>query len=221
MVFSLSGLIEYLLNTVIFVIKDLNYPGIFFLMFLEGTLLPIPSEVVLAFSGYLALTNQLPIIFNIPPYLLVIIVGTIGNAAGASLDYAIGFYGGREAIIKYGKYVRLNMETLDKTERWFKKYGAISVFATRLIPVFRTFISIPAGLAEMNFKKFLYLTLLGSLIWDILLVYLGYVFGSNWRAILGVFNDYTYIAIPAIILTAIYVYFKLRSHRKKQATRVS
>lgn len=210
MIFSISGILDYLINLVIVVIKDLNYPGIFLLMLLEGTLLPIPSEVVMTFSGYLALTNQLPTFFHVPAYILVLVAGTIGNAAGASLAYAIGFYGGRELILKYGKYIKLNVSTLDRTEQWFKKYGPLSVFVTRLIPIFRTFISIPAGLAEMNFKKFLLLTLAGSLIWNIILVYLGFVFGSNWRSILGTFDTYTYITIPAVILTVIYVYLKLR-----------
>lgn len=215
MFFSISGLLDYLVNLVIVIIRDLNYPGIFLLMFLEGTLLPIPSEVVMTFSGYLALTNQLPTLFHIPAYILVLVVGTIGNAAGASLAYAIGFYGGRELILKYGRYIKLNVATLDRTEQWFKKYGPISVFVTRMIPIFRTFISIPAGLAEMNFKKFLLLTIAGSLIWDILLVYLGFVFGSNWRSILGIFDAYTYITIPAIILVVVYVYLKLRTKPKQ------
>ncbi len=215
MFFSISGILDYLVNLVIVIIRDLNYPGIFLLMFLEGTLLPIPSEVVMTFSGYLALTNQLPTFLHIPAYILVLVAGTIGNAAGASLAYAIGFYGGREVILKYGKYVKLNVSTLDRTEHWFKKYGPISVFVTRMIPIFRTFISIPAGLAEMNFKKFLLLTIAGSLIWDILLVYLGFVFGSHWRSILGIFDAYTYITIPAIILVVVYVYLKLRSKPKQ------
>lgn len=214
MFLSLTGIVGYLINLVILVIKDLNYPGIFLLMFLEGTLLPIPSEVVMAFSGYLALTNQLPVYFHIPAYILVLLTGTLGNAAGASLAYAIGFYGGRDVILKYGKYIKLNVDTLSKTEKWFQKYGAISVFVTRMIPIFRTFISIPAGLAEMNFKKFLALTIAGTFIWDVILVYLGFIFGSDWRSILGIFDAYTYIMIPAAILIVVYVYLKLRSTKK-------
>ncbi len=210
----ITGLIEYLVNLVIFVIKDANYPGIFFLMLLEGALLPIPSEVVMAFGGYLAFSNQLPVYLGIPSFVLVLIAGTVGNAVGASLAYALGYYGGRPAVLRYGKYVKLNTDTLEKTEKWFSKYGNLSVFLTRMTPIFRTFISIPAGLAEMKFKKFLALTLAGTIIWDSILEYLGYLFGSSWKDILGLFNDYTYLAVALAFLVLVYVYLKLRSNGK-------
>ncbi len=202
----ISGLIEYIINLVIYVIQVSNYPGIFFLMFLEGLLLPVPSEVVMAFSGYLALSNQLPVYLSIPSYLLVLIAGTLGNAVGASAAYAIGLYGGSPAIMRFGKYIRLDEKSLDRTEKWFNKYGEISVFITRLIPIFRTFISIPAGLAEMKFTKFLLFTLLGTVIWDSVLIYVGYLLGNSWKNILGLFNDYTYIAIILAFVVLFYVY---------------
>lgn len=202
----ITGLIEYVVNMIIYVIRVSNYPGIFFLMFLEGLLLPVPSEVIMAFSGYLALSGQLPTIFNIPSYLLVLLAGTVGNLAGASAAYAIGYYGGRPAILKLGKYIKLDENSLARTEKWFNKYGAISVFFTRLIPIFRTFISIPAGLAEMNFKKFAILTFVGSAIWDSVLIYLGFLLGKNWEDILGLFNDYTYLALALAAVILVYVY---------------
>ncbi|MHB1506864.1 MAG: DedA family protein [Cuniculiplasma sp.] len=206
----ITSLIEYVVNLIILVIKDFNYPGIFFLMFLEGLLLPIPSEVIMAFSGYLALSNQLPTFLGIPAYVLALIAGSVGNAVGASAAYAIGYYGGRPAILRFGKYVKLDERTLSITEKWFEKYGAISVFLTRLVPVFRTFISIPAGLARMNFWKFFTLTLIGAVIWDSILIYLGFLLGKDWKSILGGFNDYTYAALAVAFLVLIYVYMKLR-----------
>jgi membrane protein DedA with SNARE-associated domain len=213
----ISGAIEYVVNTIIYVIRVSNYPGIFFLMFLEGVLIPIPSEVIMAFSGYLALSNQLPNLLNIPAYIWVLIAGTTGNAVGASAAYGIGFYGGRPAILKYGKYVRLDESALVRTETWFNKYGSISVFLTRLIPVFRTFISIPAGLAEMKFHKFFALTIAGALIWDSVLIYIGFLLGKNWTSILGAFNDYTYIALIFAIIVLIYVYRVLVLRKSKSA----
>ncbi len=206
----ITSLIEYVVNLIILVIKDFNYPGIFFLMFLEGLLLPIPSEVIMAFSGYLALSNQLPTFLGIPAYVLALIAGSVGNAVGASAAYAIGYYGGRPAILRFGKYVKLDERTLSITEKWFEKYGAVSVFLTRLVPVFRTFISIPAGLARMNFWKFFTLTLIGAVIWDSILIYLGFLLGKDWKSILGGFNDYTYAALAVAFLVLIYVYMKLR-----------
>lgn len=212
----ITGLIEYVVNLIIYVIHVSNYPGIFFLMFLEGLLLPIPSEVVMAFAGYLSLTGQLPAFFGIPPVILALIAGSVGNTVGAAAAYGIGYYGGRPAILRFGKYVRLDQNTLAKTEEWFAKYGEISVFITRLVPVFRTFISIPAGLAEMNFKKFIALTLGGAAIWDSVLIYLGYILGSKWESILLAFNDYTYVALAAAVIVFIYVYYRLTGNRRKR-----
>lgn len=214
----ITGIIEYLVNMIIYVIQVSNYPGIFFLMFLEGLLLPVPSEVVMAFAGYLAFTNQLPTLLNIPAYVLVLIAGTVGNAAGASAAYAIGMYGGRPAVLRFGKYIRLDDKTLDRTEKWFSKYGEISVLVTRLMPIFRTFISIPAGFAEMNFKKFLLFTLLGTVVWDSILIYLGYLLGAKWKDILGLFNDYTYIAVALALIILVYVYRILSKGFAKKAS---
>lgn len=211
----ITGSIEYIVNLIIYVIRSANYPGIFFLMFLEGLLLPIPSEVVMAFAGYLSLTGELPNYFGIPAVILALIAGSVGNAVGASAAYGIGYYGGRPAILKFGKYIKLDQNSLQKTEEWFNKYGEISVFFTRLVPVFRTFISIPAGLAEMNFKKFIILTFGGTVIWDSVLIYLGYILGSKWEAILGAFNDYSYIAIVAALIVLIYVYRKLSARTRR------
>ena len=207
----ITSLIEYVVNLTIMIIRDFNYPGIFFLMFLEGLLLPVPSEVIMAFSGYLALTNQLPVYAGIPAYILALIAGSLGNAIGAAAAYAIGFYGGRPAVLRLGKYIKLDERALSKTEKWFEKYGAASVFLTRLVPVFRTFISIPAGLARMNFWKFFIFTFLGAVLWDSMLIYLGFILGSNWQNILALFNDYTYAALALAFLVLIYVYIKLRN----------
>ncbi|MGP6207009.1 DedA family protein [Cuniculiplasma sp. SKW3] len=211
----ITGLIEYIVNLIIYVIRTANYPGIFFLMFLEGLLLPIPSEVVMAFAGYLSLTGELPNYFGVPAVILALIAGSVGNAVGASAAYGIGYYGGRPAILKFGKYIKLDQNSLKKTEEWFNKYGEISVFFTRLVPVFRTFISIPAGLAEMNFKKFIILTFVGTVIWDSVLIYLGYILGSKWEAILSAFNDYSYISIAAALIVLIYVYRKLSARTRR------
>ena len=99
----ITSLIVYVVNLIIMIIRDFNYPGIFFLMFLEGLLLPVPSEVIMAFSGYLALTNQLPVYAGIPAYILALIAGSLGNAIGAAVAYAIGFYGGKACSIETWK----------------------------------------------------------------------------------------------------------------------
>ena len=204
-----------LANFVIGLIQTLGYPGIFFLMLLEGLLLPIPSEVVMAFGGYLAFSSGLPDIMGIPAFVVLLIVGSLGNVVGAYLAYLLGDYGGIPLIMRYGKYVMLDEGSIRKTHEWFLRYGPISVFLTRLVPIFRTFISIPAGIAKMNRTTFLLLTLAGSLIWDSLLIYLGYVLGPHWGSILSFFDEYQYVAIGILVAIILWWFFSKISKRNR------
>lgn len=197
-------------------ISDIGYPGIFFLMVLEGLLIPVPSEVVLAFGGYLAFTGALPPYFGIPAYAFVLISGSLGNLVGALLAYAIGDKGGIPLILRYGKYFRLDEGSIQRTHGWFVKYGDYSVFFTRLVPVFRSFISIPAGVAKMNLRDFSILTFVGSFIWDILLVYLGYVLGPHWQDILTYFDKYTYISLAAFVGVLVWILYRGHVRRTKK-----
>ncbi len=216
MSFSLAN---YVINLVTQVMTSLGYPGIFILMLLEGMLLPVPSEVVMAFGGYLAFSDQLPPVLGIPAYLVVLIAGSIGNLTGAYIAYMIGDYGGIPLINRYGKYVMLKPDTVDKVQKWFEKYGPISVFLTRLVPVFRTFISIPAGIATMNRKRFLLYTFLGAVIWDSFLIYLGWTLKQDWNSILGTFDKYTYAAVAA--LAVLFFYWLYRSLSRRKANHVA
>ncbi|MHB8361269.1 MAG: DedA family protein [Thermoplasmataceae archaeon] len=216
----ITGILDIAITDIIYIIQTIGYPGIFFLMLLEGLLLPVPSEVVMAFGGYLAITGALPGIGPIPAYILVIIAGTLGNLVGSSLAYAIGYYGGEPGIVKFGKYVGLDENSVKITHKWFLKYGKISVFVTRMIPIFRTFISIPAGIAKMKYSTFAIYTLMGTIIWDSVLVYFGFILGSRWRDILGAFNDYTYLGITVFVVVLIYLYARHRSGRQKKERNV-
>lgn len=204
-----------LANFVIGLIQTLGYPGIFFLMLLEGLLLPIPSEVVMAFGGYLAFSSGLPDIMGIPAFVVLLIVGSLGNVVGAYLAYLLGDYGGIPLIMRYGKYVMLDEGSIRRTHEWFLRYGPISVFLTRLVPIFRTFISIPAGIAKMNRTTFLLLTLAGSLIWDSFLIYLGYVLGPHWGSILSFFDEYQYVAIGILVAIILWWFFSKISKRNR------
>lgn len=211
---------EYVVNLVIQVMNQAGYPGIFFLMLLEGMLLPVPSEVVMALGGYMAFSqgpNSLPPVFGVPAYIIVLIAGSVGNLVGAYIAYMIGDYGGIPLIKRYGKYVLLNDDTVDRVQKWFEKYGPISVFVTRLVPIFRTFISIPAGIAKMNRKLFLAYTFFGALIWDTFLIYLGWRLGSQWQEILGTFTKYTYVSVAAVGILFVYFLYRTLNRRKKKA----
>ena len=162
----LNQIISFLTHIIISIINSTGYWGVFLLMAAESALIPIPSEVTMPFTGYLASTGR----FNV---YLVIFIGAFANLAGSILAYALGFWGEehliRQLIRKYGKFLLITEDEYDRAEKWFRKYGQGIAFFSRLLPVVRTFISLPAGIAEMNFIKFCLLTFLGSLIWSALL----------------------------------------------------
>lgn len=207
-------------NFVISVIHTLGYPGIFLLMVMEGALIPIPSEVIMAFGGYLVYSGGLPAEIGIPAVIVLLIAGSVGNMVGAYLAYILGDYGGIPLIMRYGKYVMLDKGSIEKTHNWFLKYGPSSVFLTRLVPVFRTFISIPAGIAKMNRVNFLALTLAGALIWDTLLIYLGYHLGPYWNTIIDAFNKFTDVALVALLLIIVWWAWTKLSKRKNSVKKV-
>lgn len=190
-------------NFIIAVIQTLGYPGIFLLMVLEGVLVPIPSEVIMAFGGYLVYSGGLPAELGIPALVVLVIAGSVGNMVGAYLAYLLGDYGGIPLIARYGRYVMMDQKSIEKTHTWFLRYGPSSVFLTRLVPVFRTFISIPAGIAKMNRTYFLLLTLAGAIIWDSILVYLGYHLGQYWESIIDFFNKFTDLALVALAIIVV------------------
>lgn len=212
------GIFSTVFNLTVQIVSETGYPGIFSLMLLEGMLLPIPSEAVMAFGGYLVFSGHLaPGGYASFTYLLL--AGTLGNLVGSFIAYAIGYYGGKPAIMRFGKYVKLNESTLDMVHAWFLKYGSVSVFLTRLVPVFRTFISIPAGIAKMNRAHFAVLTFTGTLIWDSVLVYLGYTLGNGWTAIISEFDQYEYVSIAAFIAVTVWLYLYVRKKQRQWSGR--
>ncbi len=170
------GIIEWAIELIKQIIQFGGYGGIFLLMALESMCFPIPSEIILTFGGWLAYDGNMD-------WVLVALVGSAGCIVGSTLAYWAGMKGGRAFVCKYGKYLLLNEGHLDSTERWFKKYGTMMIFLTRVMPIVRTFISLPAGMARMDFKKFIVLTSIGSIIWCFALTYVGYALGPNWQTI--------------------------------------
>lgn len=164
----LSNIINFIVET----IGDLGYFGIFILMFLESTVFPIPSEVVMIPAGYLAHKGEMNIY-------IVILLGILGSLGGALFNYYFALKFGRKFLMKYGKYFLVTHESIEKTEKFFKNHGHISTFSGRLIPGLRHYISLPAGLARMNLFIFCLYTTLGATIWVIILTLLGYYIGDN------------------------------------------
>lgn len=193
-------IINNLTNFIIQTISNSGYLGIFFLMIAESALIPIPSEVIMPFSGYLVSTGKFNLIY-------VILSGSIGNLVGSLIAYFIGLRLGREFILKYGKYVLLKKSHLELTESYFKKYGNRATFVSRLLPAIRTYISLPAGVAKMDLKKFSAYTFAGSIIWNTMLTYVGIKLGEEWTNIKH-YSNYIDAVVVAVVIIAIIVFVK-------------
>ncbi|MEA2018977.1 MAG: DedA family protein [Campylobacterota bacterium] len=186
-------------------IFDMGYLGIFLLMLIESSFIPFPSEIVLVPAGYLASKGDMDIS-------LILFASLLGSIAGALINYFGALYVGRKFLLKYGKYILVSPETLNKMETFFEKHGAISTFTGRLIPGIRQLISIPAGLSRMNLKVFIFYTSLGALIWSAILVALGYIIGENQELIKEYLSQIVTITLITIaIITAIYIL----NHKRK------
>ena len=168
-----ARIIEILSGFIVGTISALGYPGVALLMGIESACIPLPSEIIMPFSGYLIYTGR----FNLWG---VSVAGAVGCVLGSLVAYWVGMYGGRPVIEKYGRYVLISLHDLDLADRWFAKRGELIVFASRLLPVIRTFIAFPAGVARMNLPRFIVYTFLGSLPWCMALAYVGQKLGEEW-----------------------------------------
>ncbi|EGH4467560.1 DedA family protein [Campylobacter lari] len=198
----LSDIIDFLLTLA----KDWGYWGIIFLMFIESSFFPFPSEVVMIPAGYLAHQNELN-------FWLCLLYGTFGALLGALLNYYLCYFLGREVLLKICKYFGVNEAKFAQFEAFFNKHGEISTFSGRLIPGLRQYISLPAGLARMNLKKFIFYTSLGAGIWCLILLILGYILGKNEDLI----KEYLHFVIIACIIfttmiVVIYIYIQKRKN---------
>ncbi len=168
----MHSVIDWISNIAVQLIDAVGIYGIFIGMVLESACIPIPSEVILLSGGLAAANGTIS-------WQAVVIAGVLGNVAGSVIAYYVGALGGRKVLNKYGKYVFFRNSHLIQAERWFARYGVSSVFFARNLPFIRTFISLPAGIAEMKFSKFLLFTFLGCIPWNVALAYAGYKGGAN------------------------------------------
>jgi len=166
-------IIELVSAFIVATISTLGYGGIVLLMAIESACIPLPSEVIMPFSGYLVYKGQFSL-------WLVAVAGAFGCVVGSLVAYWVGMYGGRPLIEKYGRYVLISRHDVDIADRWFDRFGEVIVFASRLLPVIRTFIAFPAGVARMDLKKFVIYTFAGSLPWCLGLAYAGQKLGEQW-----------------------------------------
>lgn len=206
----LTVILQSLALFCISIISSVGYPGIFLLMAMESMILPVPSEMVMPFAGFLISSGEMK-------FILVVIFATLGSLAGSLISYYIGRYGGNRFVVRYGKYFLLNPEHLVKTEKWFASKGELTIFIGRFIPLVRHVISIPAGIGKMDIKKFILYTVLGAAIWNSFLTYIGYVLGNNWTSIKQ-YADYLSVGI-LIIIVLVGAYFLLREIKKRRKSK--
>lgn len=201
-------ILKPVIDFVISFISGLGYPGIFLLMILESALIPIPSEIIMPFSGFLVSNGTFEPIS-------VVLAGTFGNLVGSILTYYLGIKAGRAFILKYGKYILFKKSHLEFTEELFEKYGDKISFFCRLLPAVRTYISLPCGVGKANFVKFSIYTFLGSLIWNSMLTYVGILLGNNWKNI-DKYAIYLDIVAAAVIVGFI-IWFVVKVRRRSKS----
>lgn len=202
------GIVEYVSNLAIYLIEILGYWGVFIGMTLESACIPLPSEIIMPFAGFVVYEGKMSLIG-------ITIVGALGNLFGSLIAYFVGRNGGRPFLEKYGKYVLITHNRLEMADNWFEKYGHEAVLISRVLPIIRTFISLPAGIAHMDLKKFITYTFLGSLPWCFVLGYIGYQLGPRWDLIRSYFHILDVIVIMGIIGVLVYLLYRHYSHNKK------
>ncbi len=183
--------------------------AIFVLMTLESACIPIPSEVVMPYAGYLAFLHQITV-------WEAVLVATLANVVGGWIAYAIGIWGGRPFVLRYGKYILLNERHLQRAERWFAKRGEVTVLVGRLLPGLRTFISLPAGVARMPLGRFTLYSAVGSLPWNIVLTLAGFQLGQHWETIDKSLKPLSYFGALVLIATALWFWFGHRSEGSRR-----
>lgn len=184
-----------------------GYFGLFVLMALESMIAPVPSEIVMPFAGYLALQGRFD-------FWAAVLVSGLGSIFGSLLSYFMGSYLGRPFILKFGKYLLLEEEHLDWTEKWFKKQGSRTIFISRFVPVVRHLISIPAGIAKMPLRKFLVYTFVGATLWNLALLYAGFRLGEHWDKIHEYSRELDIIFVIAV--ASFLAYFVLKHHHRRK-----
>ena len=213
----IARILEILSGFIVATISALGYFGVFLLMAIESACIPLPSEIIMPFAGYLVSTGQMN-------FWLVGIAGAVGCVAGSMVAYWAGMYGGRPFVERYGKYVLVSRHDLDIADRLFAKYGQAIVFTARLLPAIRTFIAFPAGVARMNIPRFIFYTFAGSLPWCLGLAYIGQKLGEQWNkdeTLKTWFHRFDFVIGIIIVLLAVWWVWRHLRHLRQDRLKMT
>jgi membrane protein DedA with SNARE-associated domain len=198
----LNSLIDWITRT----IGDHGFPAVLGLMTLESACIPVPSEVIQLFAGYLVSLHRMSLFAAVS-------AGVLGNVIGSWIAWTVGYYGGRPFIERYGRYVHVTPERLALSERWFERHGEIAVLVGRCVPIVRTFISLPAGVARMPFWRFTLFTVIGCVPWVLGLTLIGVQVGPSWERWRHRLEYLDYIVAAVIVIGIVYLYVRARRRR--------
>lgn len=213
----IARILEILSGFIVATISALGYFGVFLLMAIESACIPLPSEIIMPFAGYLVSTGQMN-------FWLVGLAGAVGCVAGSMVAYWAGMYGGRPFVERYGKYVLVSRHDLDIADRLFAKYGQAIIFTARLLPAIRTFIAFPAGVARMNIPRFIFYTFAGSLPWCLGLAYIGQKLGEQWNkdeTLKTWFHRFDFVIGIIIVLLAIWWVWRHLRHLRQDRLKMT
>jgi membrane protein DedA with SNARE-associated domain len=204
------GLTEWLATWITKIIEQGGYWSVTFFMTLESMVFPVPSEAIMPFAGFLVAEGKFG-------FGWVVFYSTLGSIIGSMISYVAGYYGGKPFVVKFGKYLLLNTHHLESTEKFFKKFGSVTIFICRFIPVVRHLISIPAGLGKMNLVHFIILTIAGAALWNAFLCYIGQILRNNWSEVMkySKFLD-MFILLVLIGLIGFFIYKQISGRQKKK-----
>jgi len=201
---------------------SVGYLGVMLAMTIQSALIPLPSELILPYAGFLVSdpTQLEPLTGQPWNFWLVVIFATLGNTLGSLIAYAIGAWGGRQFLERYGRYLLIRPHEIELAEQFFDKYGNQTAFFSRLLPIVRTFISFPAGVARMPLRRFVIYSTAGAFIWSALLVYAGTLLGENWEAIRHALQPFDLlIALAAGVAILLFIWWRLGMPGRRGGTR--
>jgi membrane protein DedA with SNARE-associated domain len=211
--FEIAAITDRLVDFAVNVVGDLGLAGIFVLMLLESACIPIPSEATMLFAGFNVANGEYSLF-------AAVAAGVLGNLVGSWIAYGVGYYGRTEWLEKHGRKLHIKPEHLAWADRWFQRYGEATVFFTRMLPIIRTFISLPAGVARMPFWRFTAFTLLGCIPWVFMLTFIGKQAGANWEDWKNSLHYVDYAVAAMIVIGAIWLFLRARRRRSADAATV-